>query len=165
MTLRASQNGWPIIPTIEQCKQWMIPGTDIRLPLRKGAAGFVLVHVALWFHEVVESLEKPMGDDFGWAARFISGSNVPSNHWSGTAMDLNASLHPQGRHTFDQEDVDLIQDRLAHVHYGGAVKWGGDFTTTVDEMHFELQSDLAQTISVANILRETPRGRRIMGAN
>jgi len=165
MTLRTSQNGWPLVPTVQQCKQWLIPGTEIRIPLRKGAAGFVLVHFALWFHEVVESLEKPMGDDFGWAARFIGGTTVPSNHWSGTAEDLNASLHPQGQHTFSDEQATLIRERLAHVHYADVIKWGGDFHETVDEMHFELQGDLAQVISVANVLRETPRGRRIMGAN
>lgn len=165
--MKTSQNGWPVIDSVVKCKQWHIPDTDIILPLRKGAAGFILIHMALWMHEEIEPLDASRGDDFGWSYRKIAGSNTWSNHASGTAMDLNAAKHPQGEHTYPAMVSYLIRERLAQTHYGNSIKWGGDFTTLVDEMHFEIREgfDAAQVMAIANVLRDTKRGIRILEVN
>lgn len=161
-----SQNGWGILK--EDSKylyDWVVPTHDgnVILPLRRGPAGFVLCHYALWHSERVEPVFG-QGDDFGYAARPIAGTTTPSNHWSATAEDLNASKHPSGvPGTFTVGQRVQIRTRL-EVAYP-ALKWGGDFTTTVDEMHFELKTDRAGAQDNAEALMDTSRGRRLLEAN
>lgn len=37
--------------TLPRLRNWVVPGTDVVLPLRDGCAGFVLIHFVLWWHE------------------------------------------------------------------------------------------------------------------
>lgn len=71
----------------------------------------------------------------GYNCRDIAGTNTWSNHAWGLAIDLNASQHPQGqRGTFTNSQVSRIRAILSeHPH----IRWGGDYDSTVDEMHFE----------------------------
>lgn len=162
-----SQNGYPVLAK-EQVKQWVIPGFDqTTIPLRKGPAGFLLIHNLTWIHESVEELYIGF-DDWGWSPRKISGSNVWSNHASGTATDSNSDRHPQGvRDTWSPRQVDRFHDHLPL--YRGAIIWGGDFKTTVDEMHWELAKledvPIELIREVAAQLALTPRGLRIKEVN
>jgi hypothetical protein len=59
-----------------------------------------------------------------------------SCHSSGTAIDLNATKHPLGKvGTFPAEKVPMI--RALSKKYG--LKWGGDFKSRPDDMHFEVE--------------------------
>ncbi|MFC7613926.1 peptidoglycan-binding protein [Actinokineospora soli] len=76
------------------------------------------------------------GECHGWAFRPIAGTNVLSNHASGTAIDLNAPTHPQGK--FGTVPGHLRDDITAKAASLG-LRWGGNFTgSRVDEMHFEV---------------------------
>jgi len=73
----------------------------------------------------------------GHAYREISGSTTLSNHASGTAIDLNAPRHPLGASgTFSSTQVSRIRSILTYCD--GVVRWGGDYATRKDEMHFEI---------------------------
>lgn len=161
-----SQNGWPVIFEREELREWNIPTSTgkLILPLRPGRAGFVLCHYALWHAEQVEPTFGK-GDDFGWALRSIAGTREWSNHASGTAIDLNSSMHPSGqRNTYTQRKSDKIRNRLED-RYSNLVKWGGDFRTTPDEMHFELNALRDQIFPLAAELVNTTGGRRLIAAN
>src|SRR5512133_2973321 len=108
-----SQNGWPVLAS-SQLRHWAIPDTALVLPLAPGPAGFVLAHLALWFHERIEPLDGPQRDDWGWAFRMVRGSSTSvSNHASGTAIDLNAQSHPLGRrNTFNSVQARALRARL-----------------------------------------------------
>jgi len=58
-------------------------------------------------------------------------SDTPSNHSWGLAVDINAPVNQLGgsTHTIERPMADLWNE------YG--FRWGGDFTTTKDWMHFE----------------------------
>ena len=139
----SSANGWQVLDgdtsgSQPRLRKWVIPDVRREIPLRDGSAGFLLIHFATWFNHNIELID--MGyDDWGWSPRHISGSDDWSNHASGTAMDLNASRHPQGvpsRETFSATEVAMIQRRLTLYH--DCIRWGGDYRSRPDAMHYEL---------------------------
>lgn len=159
-----SQNGWSALsPSSPFLHQWVLPdGT--KLMLRNGSAGFLLVHLALWFDGNIEDLKEPVLDDWGYAYRPVRGYTTLSNHASGTAEDLNATDHPLGvAHTFTPAEEVAIRRRLKL--YDGCIRWGGDYVHRIDAMHFEIDKQLADCERVARQLMETPRGHRILSLN
>lgn len=162
-----SQNGWPLISSPSRTARVVIPGTGRHLILTPDPAGLVLAHLALWFHETIERLDRGVWDEWGWAYRPVRGSSaVWSNHASGTAIDLNATRHPMGTEpleTLTPAQVARIRRRLRR-RYRGLVVWGGEWSRP-DPMHFELSDDPHAIRRLAGELAQTPRGRRIRKAN
>lgn len=170
MTLR-SDNGWACLDSDSKLlKVWYVGPTQ--LTLRAGAAGFILAHLALWFHESLERLDlaNQTYDDHGYGARYIGGgsSGVPSNHWSATAIDLNARRHPQNvptLETFTLNQARRIRTKCAEKYPG--VVWGGDWNA-VDAMHFEFDDlkrfDKDAVRDLALTLVPTAVGRRLIAA-
>lgn len=134
----ASQNGWRANDSTVTANQ-LVPGTEVKLRVRKDAPGLLLLEVASAFDRLVEDIDNARGalDDWGYAERPVRGSTtVLSNHASGTAIDLNATKHPLGkRNTFSPTQVARINEIVAVT--GGAVTWGGIWNRP-DEMHFEI---------------------------
>ena len=153
-----SQNGWTVLK--EPPPSVTVPGTDVRLTIRPGDVAVVLLEVARRFHEEVEPIDRGVRDDWGWAYRPIRGKTTGfSNHASATAIDLNATQHPRGvKGTFTAAQkravhailADLVDESTGeHV-----VRWGEDYTTTVDGMHFEINADAAPVARVAARIRD-----------
>ena len=87
------------------------------------------------FHKTIEPIDVGTFDDYGYATpKLIPGSDVYSNHGSGTAVDVNASKHPWHRRTY--KPFKKIKIRKLTKKYG--LRWGGDYKNSVDEMHFEV---------------------------
>lgn len=162
--MATSQNGYTV-PTLSP-RVWRVPGTDVTIPLRGGAAGFVLIHLALWFHEKIEPLTGPVRDDWGIALRTIRGDETDlSNHASGTATDLNATRHVLGRRgTFKVWQYVKIKARLA-IAYRLVIRSGAYYHVRADEMHWEINAGTVRLERLARRLVKTPRGRRILAAN
>lgn len=149
--MSTSQNGWPAgrsLPLVNTA----LPGTGVTTPggRRRGSADTVLSHVGSWFHREVERLVP--GTCWGYAYREVRGGSSLSNHASGTAIDLNAPQHPLGRSgTFTPAQVTKIRGKLYDL--GGSVRWGGDYRTRKDEMHFEINTSMAVLGGVAEITK------------
>ena len=169
-----SQNRWPVIESnrttgpLPRLRKFVVPGTGRHLFLRDGAAGFLLAHFALWWHEVISPLDGGVWDEWGWAVRPVRGQSTGySNHASGTAADLDATQYPRGiaiLARFKPLQVRLIRLRLRL--YRGTLGWGGDYSRTPDGMHVELTAcPLSQAERVARRLTRTPRGKRVLAAN
>lgn len=160
-----SQNGWPVLAaTSPLLHTWDLPRSGTRLRIRNGSAGFLLVHLALWFDKKLEDLDEPLLDDWGYAYRPVRGYSDWSNHASGTAIDLNATDHPLAvDHTFTGAEERAIRHRL--TLYAGAIRWGGNYSGRLDAMHFELNRDLGYCEKVARQLLDSPRGERILRDN
>jgi peptidoglycan hydrolase-like protein with peptidoglycan-binding domain len=128
---------------------------DVKLNLRKGDVSVVLLHFARWFDKNIEPLTKE--DTGGYNPRKISGTNTWSNHASGTAMDLRWNKHPQGKKgTFSNAQAGKIRAQLKF--YEGVIRWGGDYSGTVDEMHFEINKAPAEVKKiVAKIVAPKPK--------
>jgi hypothetical protein len=147
-----SQNGWPANDR-SVIASYTIPGSARKVALRKGDASVLLLDIAAWIHHNIEPIDDGQLDDWGYAERNIRGSSTTlSNHASGTALDLDALKHPLGvRRTWTDAQASKIRDRLRL--YGGVVRWGGDFSGRVDEMHFELNASPNVVAKVADRIR------------
>jgi D-alanyl-D-alanine carboxypeptidase-like protein len=156
-----SQNGWPVNPPRGMRT---VPGTNVRLNVANGPAGDVLMHVAQQVHNRVENIEldhptEHVDDDWGYAERNVRGSNAISNHASATAIDLNAGRHDLGaRGTYTPAQVTEIHSILGEVD--GVVRWGGDYTGRLDEMHFEINATPEEVARVAERLRNAAAGQQ-----
>lgn len=132
-----SYNGYPASkdPNEIGIKSYPVTGTDLRLRCAE-SVGPLLAAFAAEFHNLIEPIDKGTLDDWGYAFRMVRGSTDRlSCHSSGTAIDLNATKHPLGKiGTFPAEKVPMI--RALAKKYG--LKWGGDFKSRADEMHFEV---------------------------
>lgn len=178
-----SANNWPVIfdnnttGSMPRLRKWSVPAGKGLKPderhfyLRDGAAGFVLMHFILWFHEKIERLDtQRLWDDWGWAVRPVRGQTTGySNHASGTAADVNATVHPQGVsiwRTFKRWQIRAIRSWVSSVKYRNTLTWGGDWNTP-DGMHIEIRdgAKLRRVERVAKRLMKTPRGKRILKAN
>jgi len=100
----------------------------------------VFGYLAREYNARVEPLAGGTPDDWGYAYR--TDRNDPTElscHASGTAIDLNATRHPNGTEptaslTVAQiATIGAILDELDHT-----VAWGGNFTHTKDPMHYEI---------------------------
>lgn len=145
-----SYNGWPCnsdrnainVEPFGDSVGFPFPGGVVA-----GDVATVLGYVAVQLHNRVEACVA--GWDWGYEYREnVNNPGSMSCHASGTAIDYNAPNHPNGaRGTFTNEQVATIRDILVEV--GGAVQWGGDYSGTTDEMHFEIIVDADYLHSVA----------------
>lgn len=153
-----SQNGWTVLENRPPYIQ--VPGTDTRIAVRPGNAAIVLIEVARRFNSEVEPLDGGIRDEWGWAYRPIRGKETGfSNHASATAIDLNATKHPRGvKNTFSAKKKKavraILEDFVDPVTGACVIRWGEDYTTTIDGMHFEINADAKAVARVVTELRE-----------
>lgn len=135
--METSYNGYPASkdPDAIKIKSYAVKGTDRKLRCAE-SVGPLLASFAAEFHELIEPIDEGTFDDWGYAYRMVRGDATKlSCHSSGTAIDLNATKHPLGKAgTFPVEKVPMIQ--ALSKKYG--LKWGGDFKSRKDDMHFEV---------------------------
>lgn len=167
--MATSQNGWPVLEYGDpRLYTWIVPAKtgEFRIRTRNGSAGFILMHFALWWAERVEPVAGKILDDWGHAVRTIRGKTSGySNHASGTAVDLNATRWPLGTTHMPQRMMAKIRVRLRLRLYAGCLRWGGDYSGRKDQMHTEINRDLAACEKTARRLMKTKRGKRLLAAN
>lgn len=114
----------------------------------------VLGYVATQYAYRVEPLHNPGC----WGYSYRANRNDPnslSNHASGTAIDCNAPAHPNGTPPTHSFTPDQITECHAIVREcAPAIRWGGDYTHTLDPMHWEVNCDAAELHVVAERLRD-----------
>ena len=141
--METSYNGWPASKDQAEInvQSYLVPGTDRKLRCAAAVAP-LLIGFAAEFHKLIEPIDAGTFDDWGYAYRMVRGNPTKlSCHSSGTAIDLNATKHPLGKYdTFPAEKVPMI--RALAKKYG--LKWGGDFKTRPDDMHFEVNLNAAK---------------------
>lgn len=156
---------------LPRLRLWVIPGAGRHLLLRDGAVGFLLIHLATWWHRYFHRLDAPheVWDEWGHADRPVRGTtDVWSEHAGGVAEDLDATRHPRGvpiLRTFTYLATVRIRRRLRMYH--GVLEWGGNFKRTPDGMHFEWARGvpLAEAERQARRLFGTKIGQDILRAN
>lgn len=154
--MAVSQNGWSA--NDRSVIETYTVGKGMRVPLRKGDAGFLLKHVADWFDANIKDIDLNYNngalDDWGYAERAIRGGVELSNHASGTAIDVNATEWPLGVEPTAYLNADQIRRLRDHLKvYEGVIRWGGDYVGRKDPMHFEINANATAVNRVANKLR------------
>lgn len=143
----ASSRGWgdcgsPGSPTQQAYRRNNIVKTEIA-----GVAWYVHRQFEPILRHLLERYVVPTigpltmrADDWSYASRCIRNTGpgtsrpcVMSNHSWGLAVDVNATQNVQGGGDPDGQFPPDFGDRLSHL----MIRWGGDFTSTKDPMHFE----------------------------
>jgi hypothetical protein len=150
-----SQNGWTA-PGRSVIVTMTVPGTSVKLPVRAGPAGQLLVAAAARWHREVEPLVA--GTCWGYADRTVRGSATDlSNHASGTAIDLNAPQHPLGTApSANFTPAKIVAVRRIVAAYAPCLRWGGDYTGRKDGMHLEIVASERQCAAVLGSPRPSP---------
>jgi len=156
MTQRFSQNGWPAYATTEYYARftaagqgWWAANADVAVVFTEFIGRFV---------REVEPISGKVLDDWSYANRLVRGStSVVSNHGSATAIDLNALKHPRGvPNTFspaEQRTMHRIRDAITDDAGRPVLRLGMDYTSTVDDMHVEIDANAARVRQAANKIR------------
>jgi hypothetical protein len=148
--MTTSQNGYPASPDRDTIgvRTFQVPGRpDVEVPLRADIAPLILEFMR-WWNVTVEPLMVP--GCWGYSFREISGSNVLSNHASGTAGDVNAPRHPIG------QVGTVADDKRAAISAKAAalgLRWGGDYNGRKDEMHVEVIVPQSRALELVAALR------------
>ena len=154
--MKYSQNGWSATPSL--IASFTVPGTQVRVALRKGDSSVILLELMRRFNAEVQSLRQK--DTGGYNPRSIIDSRTLSNHASGTAVDLRWNDHPMGaRGTFTAQQRATILRILRDLE--GVVRWGGNYTGRKDEMHFEINASASAVKRVADKIRNGKVGKPI----
>jgi hypothetical protein len=167
---QVSDNGWPHLAPAETASR-IVPGTTMVVHAAPGAL-WILCKFAELFNELVEPLDGPIRDDWSYADRPVRGSTVNlSCHASGTAIDLNALLHPRGvKNTFSPDKVTRIRALLKKFTIPGAdtscIKWGNDFKapSIIDQMHFQIQGTRLGLLRVQSELEDDMTPEQVTAA-
>lgn len=147
-----SYNGWPASPTASAINidpDFTACGHKFPGGVKAGNVSTVLRWVIEQMDARVEAIDRDaVKDDWGYSYR--PNKNNPSTlscHASGTAIDYNATRHPNGHSgTYSPQQTQTIRAICAAT---GVVKWGGDFHGTKDEMHFEIDGTPAEVAAAA----------------
>lgn len=146
----ASENGWPYVDE-GSCTWVQIPGTDVWLQIQNGQPLQIMRAFAADFNAYVEPLRD--ADSAGWTA---TNSVATSNHLSGTAMDLNWNSHVfERRGTFTP--AQMVELRALLNYYEDTIFWGGDWTSPIDEMHFQMGYDTFNNPHTADFIKRKIR--------
>jgi hypothetical protein len=127
------------------------PPTLAQVQAPGGARFTVAANAAPQFQGLVKDLEDAGYKidptiSGGYNPRNIAGTNTPSQHSFGLAIDINSSRNQQGAKT----SSDIPQDLARQLAAKWGLRWGGDFSgNSRDPMHFEVaphqRSDLGDT--------------------
>lgn len=133
--------------------RYTVPGTALKIALRKGDVSVVLLDYLARYNVEVEPLSHNPQDLWGYAERTIRGSATElSNHASGTAADCRATRHGLGmENTFTAAEEARLNNLLAS--YRGVLRHGKDYTGRKDPMHIEVIGSPAQVKAQADRIR------------
>lgn len=130
--------------------RYTVPGSSIKVNLRKGDVSVVLLYLMQRYNKEVETLRA--SDTGSYNPRSIIGATTLSNHASGTAVDLRWNDHQLGKSgTFSTKKKAALRKILSFL--GGVVRWGGDYSGRKDEMHFEINAPASKVTAMANKIR------------
>ncbi len=159
MASGTSYNGWPANSNpaaIDINRAWEpIPGHRFPGGIKSGDVETIFTYLVVNLDARVEPIDLYLpGDEWGY--HYKQSANSPkliSCHSSGTAIDYNATRHPNGRRN-TWTPVQVLEIRKILAELDGVVRWLGDATGTPDEMHFEIRGTPADVARVAAQLED-----------
>lgn len=119
VTVRAARSGakWPVHRDVAPILQHIVDEVERR--------GYL-------FHQPGQVV-----DDWGYANRPIRGTSTPSNHSWGLAVDVDATLYPQGQRS--RRPPQWVIDLFAFFRWENGWQWRNP-----DPMHFEFAGTIAE---------------------
>ena len=90
---------------------------------------------------------------WGYSCRAISGSNNPSNHSWGLAVDINAPSNP-----YTSPLVTDMPGWMPDLWNAYGFRWGGDYSGSKDAMHYEFMESVSAAASYTEKARAAGLG-------
>lgn len=150
-----TENGWPSVWR-ESCETIQIPGTEARVELLRGDVAVILAGWAAWWNRNVRPVVPLDGHRNWWGHDNSSGNAVSdSNHYSGTAIDLDADELPWTLFTMPQNQIDIVERGL--TLFEGLLYWGGHWNR-VDQMHTQMDGGTFNNPRVADFANRLRNG-------
>jgi hypothetical protein len=152
--MATSYNGWPASSSpsaIGIVHFEPVPGHDFPAGIKGGDVKTVFTYLVQQLHKRVEPIViYPPGDEWGYAYRAnVNNPSVLSCHASGTAIDYNATEHPNRvPYTWTREQAREIH-QIIDEELNGVIKWLEGY----DEMHFEIRGTASAVAAVAEKIR------------
>ena len=129
-----TRNGYPVLATSEEA----VPLAFITGRVAPFALG-IFEAFCTRFATEVEPIDP--AQSWGYARRQVGDTTTWSEHAAGTAIDLNATDHPQHQTTYPEAKRVALLMLLADFP---RIEWGGTWpAASLDEMHFELRQEAA----------------------
>jgi hypothetical protein len=147
-----SQNGWPCFPPDR---------TDLTVDgvtFDGVRSGDVFTIFQNFVQRYVKEVEPLVPNTCGcYNPKVIPGSSVWSNHASATAIDINWGKHPlHVKGTFTPSQRNAVERLVSS--YNGVIRWGGNYVSSTDEMHFEINTGVTDVhVCALNILNAQPK--------
>lgn len=143
-------------PKSIQVTSHAVINTGVQLAMNDAVAPLLEFAAAQW-HQHVEPLDRSQCGGYNFR-RNVNNPNVLSNHSSGTAIDLNSTTHPNNTDptaNFTGPQIAFIRDHII-APAGGCLRWGGDYHSTKDGMHIEINAPIGQVqAQIASMALET----------
>jgi hypothetical protein len=139
-------------------RRFTIPGTTRDVTLSRDF-GPILVALAADYDATVRRIDVGKLDDAGLCKRDARAApGHLSNHYNGTAVDLNWSeegaQNSNWGKRFFSTPVNAVKVARIKKRYGAVVRWGGDWKNFKDFMHWEIKPGVTQV-----------QARKFMAAN
>lgn len=99
------------------------------------------------------SSSDPSYGCWGYSCRAISGSNNPSNHSWGLAVDINAPSNP-----YTSPLVTDMPSWMPDLWNEYGFRWGGDYSGSKDAMHYEFMESVAAAADYTSRARSAGLG-------
>lgn len=137
-------NGYPVLEAGDgRLRDFTVPGTTRKMKLRWDVGPYLVAYAAE-YHQTVRPIDKGTFDDWSWSPlRDGRASNSPSNHCSGTAIDLNAtgegSQGTAGRAWWKLNPVKLLAFKRLQKKYL-LLEFGFNWKKFYDPMHAEIRT-------------------------
>lgn len=140
------ENGWPECGPGD-CDQLTIPGTPLKLPIRRGIPHRIMQAFFRDMDAYIEPANNSRGytDEGSWTE---DNSVYTSNHKGATAVDWNWSDHAfgvkdggwDGSVLIRGSQVPAVRELLAFYTFEGLqlIWWGNDWRSPIDGMHFQM---------------------------
>lgn len=153
MAMAVSQNRWAVVNKGACDTKPLIRDVSVPNGVLAGDVAVIARWHAAEYDRRVERL-KP-GWCWGWYVKPIEGTATISNHSSATAWDLNAPDNPMGRGTTAKS---LTGAQIAECHKledesDNVLRWGGDYVSRQDPMHWEVVGSRAAVRQLADKIR------------
>lgn len=123
-----TENGWPQIQSKNTVLIQPLPHLPV-IPVADYPVSVIFADFIIEYDKTVEPIKTQI---WGWSG---TNSVENSNHLSGTAIDINAPIHPFGAPPTPASWTRRVRDLLSK--YSGVIYWGGDWNYP-DPMHFQI---------------------------
>lgn len=138
--MATTDNGWKASKDLKTVVIEPVKGFRVRVVDNPNVVA-VFTYLVQQYHARVDDVTEPHPMD-DWGFYYKPNANSPwklSRHSGGIAIDVDATEHPNNvsvAKTFTSAQVSEIHKILDELD--DVVRWGGDYTHTIDGMHFEI---------------------------